>query len=812
MMSAQLQQSDAGAAASSQPSQSTNEAQAQRTQSFGPLTNRAASSKSPFVRANSESAIAWQLLDDEAISRAKGENKPIFLSIGYLASHHCHLAHQETFSNPKIASLLNQEFVPILIDREEYPNIDSVYMSYNQSLNSNAGWPLNVFLTPELEPVYSGTYWAPPGTDGSVAAAAAADGAAKPLDWLTVIEKVHSSWQNEESRVRAEAQKSLIELQQLLGEGTLVATERQSPAEEITRSATDYSAEIQGEVDLDQLEEAYERITRTFDPVFGGFGQADKFLTPPKLSLILRATQFPQVVQDVVGPEECVYISTMGLHTLRRIVTGAVHDHIGGGFHRHSITRDWSLPSFEKLLIDNALLLGLFLDAWLLSGGQPQHEFADTVTEVADYITSDTMVSEKGGFFTSEVADSYNRRGDKVMRNGAFYLWTRKEFDTAVGNEDESKTAAAYWNVQEHGNVDSAHDPLDEFLNQNVIHIVKNHTRLSKQLVLTEEEVKRRIDSAKAKLRSYRQAERVKPDVDTKIVTSYNGMAIAALSRTAAAIFDKKDPATGKREKYLTAAKNAALFIKNELWDSSEKTLYRMYCDGRSDVKAFSEDYAFLIEGLIELYEASADASWLEWADELQAVQITLFYDQPTTTPTQANARCGAFYSTTHDAPYTLLCYKDAMDSSQPSANAVSVSNLFRLGALLSDEKYTYLAKESLNAFAVEMLEHPNLFPGLLCGIVPWKLGGRHWVCMFKDEPDRHELAGFYKAPRSALFTVRYHTGDEPHAWIRRRDPGSETFRRANAVYMGGAKVLGTILPEGIITPTGSHFPGINTV
>ncbi|KAI1472450.1 uncharacterized protein F4812DRAFT_408956 [Daldinia caldariorum] len=792
MMSAQLQQPEkAGAKLPAPENNSSNTATApEATQpkpaGLNPLKNRVRDSKSPYVRAHSDSLVAWQLLDDDAISRAKKENKLIFLSIGFLASHYCHLTRQESFSNPKVASILNENFVPVVIDREERPDIDNIYMSYNQSLSGSGGWPLNVFLTPELEPVFSGTYWAAPGVqdDGE----AENDGVEKPLDWLIVIKKVLASWLDEESRVREEAKKMVVELSHLSAEGTLnhagsdFLQSTSSTQVESATSSSDQPFEVYGEVDLDQIEEAYERITRTFDPMFGGFGRENKFLTPAKLSLLLRATRFPKVVQDVVGPNDCKYISGMGLHTLRRIANGAVHDHIGGGFHRYSVTRDWSLPAFEKMLIDNALLLGLFLDAWLLSGGSIKDgEFADVVTEVADYITSDRMLSPKGGFFTSEAADSYNRKGDKVMQNGAYYLWTRKEFDAIVGDEQDSAIAAAYWNVQEHGNVDREYDPHDEFLNQNVLSIVKNSTRLSKQLGISENEVEKRIKTAKAKLRSHRQKERVHPVIDTKIVTAYNGMAIAALARTASALISTGGYASLQGQKYLEVAKNAARFIKNELWNSN-KILYRVYSDGQAYIEAFAEDYAMLIEGLIELYEATAEETWLEWADELQQLQIQHFYDNPTPTPTMANARCGAFYSTALGAPYTLLRIKDAMDTSQPSVNAVSVSNLFRLGGLLGDEKYTYLAKESVNAFGVEMLEHPNLFPGLLCGIIPWKLGGQHWLAV-GAKPAPEQLKAYYRAPRAALFTLRYHAPEKRDAWINKRDPRVSTFPREQGVY-----------------------------
>ncbi|KAI1323607.1 spermatogenesis-associated protein [Xylariaceae sp. FL0255] len=642
-------------------------------------------------------------------------------------------------------------------------------MSYNQSLHSNAGWPLNVFLTPDLEPVYSGTYWALPGnaseaSNGNgveVVDTGDADGPTKPLDWLTVLRKVHTSWTDEEDRVRKEAKTSLAELAQVVGEGIL---DHSPVTERAPNSTVDYSQDVDGEVDLDQVEEAFTKINRTFDFSFGGFGHQDKFLAPSKLSLMLRATHFPPEVRDVAGPEDCAFMTDSALYTLRHIVNGAVHDHIGGGFHRHSVTRDWSLPSFEKMLIDNALLLGLFLDAWLVSSAAPEDEFIDTIKEVADYITSDTIQSKDGGFYTSEAADSYHKRGDKAMLNGAFYLWTRKEFDAVVG-ETDAKVAADYWDVREHGNVDPENDPLDEFLNQNALRIAKTHTRLSKTLGIEVGEVKQRIASAKAKLHAHRLKERVPPVVDTKIVTSYNAMAIVALSR-ASVILEGLDPE--RASKYLAAAEAATSFIKRELWDASQKTLYRAYSDGRFTTKAFAEDYAYLIEALLELYEATGDDLWLEWADELQQVQNSLFYDNSPSL--SANMKCGAFFSTTQGAPFTLLRVKEGIDGSQPSVNSVSVSNLFRLGALLNDKSYTYLAKTSVNAFGVEILEHPNLYPGLVCGIIPWRLRGREWVAVGKDDFNKARSL-FHRAPRAALSTLRYHDPENTEAWLTRRDP-----------------------------------------
>ncbi len=824
-------------------------------------------------------------------------------------------------------------------------------MNYNHSLNNGGGWPLNLFLTPDLEPVFGGTYWAGPG----VRQRTESGGADEPLEFLVILEKLQDVWPAEESRVRAEAKQSVVDLRQYSGEGTL-------------------SGDEPDEVDLDQIEEAYARIGGTFDPMFGGFGpnlslnpgpnnpspgaggpvpgpwssaggELPKFPTTAKLSLLLRATRFPAPVRDVVGAHDSAHVSAMALHTLRRMLQGGMRDHVGGGFHRHSVARDWSLPSFEKMLADNALLLGLYLDAWLLLGGAPDGEFAAAVLELADYITSspihiasdaESQGRGGGGFITSEAADSLQRRGDRVKRQGAYYLWTRKEFDTVAGggagagangagagagdgdgDGDEGQAtatltatltltgataaavAAAHWDVQEHGNVDPSRDPNDEFLNQNVLRVVRDEARLAKQFGMPEARAARLVADARRRLRAHRRRERVPPDRDAKVVVAHNGMAIGALARTAAALahtytharaagngvspsssspspssfappsFSSSSSSTTTTtsssspspssssppssyadwaRRYLAAAERAALFIRRELWDEDAGVLYRAFSyssgDGDGDggrldgVEGFAEDYAFLIEGLLELYEATADASWLAWARRLQDQQIAFFYDGPnnnnnhhnhhdhhphspatattTTTTTAAaaaaagagagadvssHARCGAFYSTRLGARHTIIRIKDAMDSAQPSANAVSASNLFRLGALLAStstssssstsstsstsassegaavgDRYTAIAKQSVRAFGVEMLEHPHLFPGLLCGVVPLKLGGRHWVIATTtngggggggggggaetEATIREFRRAFHKAPRAGLFTLSFRKVD----------------------------------------------------
>ncbi|KAI1857781.1 uncharacterized protein JN550_013044 [Neoarthrinium moseri] len=796
MMSAQLQESGAPAQdphASGNPPSSASSATATATAAAAAaaparpsaLQNMAASGKSPYVQSQRDSPIRWQLYGQEAIDRAKTENKLIFLHIGYSASHYCHLTIQESFSNPHVVELLNESFVPVIVDRDERPDLDSIYVHYVQALTSAAGHPITAFLTPELEPVFGGSYFPPPGSHHVVP-----ETGEEIADLLVVLNKTKSAWETSEAQTRASGRQAVGELRTMIGEGTLGPQDqsfKSAGLPNITEGRPE--AVAAGEVDLDQLEEAYSHISRTFDKTNGGFlhmprgappnflsgnfpleqvaeaydliKNTAKFITPAKLSFLLRASQFPGFVVDIIGGDLSTSCVDFALDTLYHIADGAIHDHLGGGFHHYSVTWDWSVPTFEKMLSDNALALGLYLDAWLLKGAPRDGLLAKTVLELADYLTSSPVLLEGGGFATSEAADSCNRRGDNTLRHGAYYLWTRKEFDTVIGNEQESSVAAAYWSVKEHGNIANDQDPNDEYLNQNVLRVVKNTAELASQFKISESEVVKLVDSAKQKLMTHREKERPRPALDTKVITAYNAMAIGSLARTYAAC--RSIGGIGRTDEYLAAAVKTAALIKDKLWDKEAKVLYRVYHgDGRGATQAFAEDYAFLIDGLLELYEVTGEETWLEWADELQSIQITKFYDHAYYPNDGSKARSGAFYRTAEGEANVLLRVKDAMDSVQPSENAVSAANLFRLGSLLDDERYTQLAVETVNAFEAEMLQYPYLFPGLLTSVVAWKLGVQSSVVMGGSEVD---AKSYFLAPRGGLRTLLHY---KPQSILRK--------------------------------------------
>ncbi|KAK3337791.1 Six-hairpin glycosidase-like protein, partial [Cercophora scortea] len=575
---------------------------------------------------------------------------------------------------------------------------------------------------------------------------------------------IHGFWVDQEERCRREAFEMLSKLQDFAQEGTFGANITTTTTTTTTASPPQPPNPHDADLDLDQLDEALDRITKMFDPVDFGFG-TPKFPNPARLSFLLRLAHFPKEVRDVVGDKDVDNATAMAVGTLRRIRDGGLRDHVGAGagFMRFSVTSDWSMPHFEKMVGENALLLGVFLDAWL-GGAEGEmrldNEFADVVLELADYLVSPVVRLPAGGFVTSEVADSFYRRGDRHVREGAYYLWTRREFDHVVGGEHDSAIAAAYWNVLEDGNIPRDQDPHDEFINQNVLFIGKDAQELSRQFGIPTTEVRRIVEEAREKLQAHRERERVRPERDEKVVVNTNGTVISALARTAAALGSLEE---ARSAKYLDAARKVASFVKEHLWVGG--VLRRFWYGGKaSETRAFADDYAFLIEGLLDLYEATLETEWLDWAGELQDTQTRIFYDSIVVSsdaypPSPRQAHSGGFYSTELETlSHTILRLKSGMDKSAPSTNAVSASNLFRLGALLDNKAYAVQAKETINAFEAEILQYPWLFVSLLEGVVSEKLGVRK---VRVERGDGEGLKAYRRLPRGEARALILVKGEE---------------------------------------------------
>ncbi|KAK0639984.1 Spermatogenesis-associated protein 20 [Lasiodiplodia hormozganensis] len=692
------------------------------------LVNRLSESRSPYVRGHMHNPVAWQTWGPEALDLARKTNRLLFVSIGYAACHWCHVMERESFENPEIANILNNNFIPVKVDREERPDVDRIYMNYVQATTGSGGWPLNVFITPDLEPIFGGTYWPGPGSTTVLG---------DHPSFLEILERIKDVWQTQRQRCLESAKEVTAQLREFAQEGTL---------------SKRGEGVIGDGLDLELLEEAYTHFANKYDKQNAGFGKAPKFPTPANLSFLLRLEQYPEAVEHVVGDKECVQAKEMAVETLRRMTRGGIHDQVGNGFARYSVTQDWSLPHFEKMLYDQAQLLTAYLDAHLVT---KDTELLDAAHDIATYLTSPPLQSADGGFFSSEDADSLYRPNDKEKREGAFYVWTRKEFKTILGEKD-AEVCGRYFNVRENGNVSPEHDAHDELINQNVLAINSTPEALAKEFGLSKDEVNRILESGRKRLLEHRNKERPRPSLDDKIVVSWNGLAIGALARFSAFL-----EATGsdKASTYRQAAEKAVRFIKSSLYNSADASLKRVYRQGPGEAPAFADDYAFLISGLIDLYEATFDDSYLEFADQLQRTQIKRFWDTAS----------GGFFSTAEGQSDLILRLKDGMDNAEPSTNGVSAGNLYRLGALLEDADYTKRAKETCEAFEAEIMQHPFLFPSMLSSIVALRLGMKSIVATGKG--DNVEKAVSKARSRISTNTTVARLGEGAKSeWLRKRN------------------------------------------
>ena len=599
----------------------------------------------------------------------------------------CHVMERESFESTEVAETLNNHFIPIKIDREERPDIDAIYMNYVQATTGSGGWPLNVFITPELQPVFGGTYFPGPNHSRGTGSMAIAD----QTGFLDILQKVKTVWTEQESRCRDSAKEITRQLKSFAEEGT----------------NGQHTAGKEGEsLEIELLDDALSHFQARYDRVNGGFSSAPKFPTPVNLSFLLRLGQWPATVKDIVGEDDCIKAKDMALHTLRYMARGGIRDQLGYGFSRYSVTKDWSLPHFEKMLYDQSQLLDVYLDAFVISRDP---ELLGAVFDIATYLTTPPMAAPTGGFFSAEDADSYPSKTDTEKREGAYYVWTLKEIHSVLGPRD-GNILARFYDVNADGNVARHNDPHDEFINQNVLKISTTPSTLAKDLGLPESTITSTLKSGRQRLREYRDAHRPRPALDDKIITCWNGLAISSLARTAS-VLRSIDPEKSKT--CLDAALAAATFIRTELFDEPSQTLYRVYRSGRGDTKALCDDYAFLIHGLIDLYEATFDDAHLAFADTLQKIQLARFRDTD-----------GGFFTTSSPHPPDLLLrLKSGMDAAEPSSNSVSARNLYRLSSMLGDEGYGAVAAETVMAFEAEVEQFPHCYAGMLGSVVVGRLG-----------------------------------------------------------------------------------------
>ena len=633
-------------------------------------TNRLAHEKSPYLLQHAHNPVQWYPWGEEAFAKARKENKPIFLSIGYSTCHWCHVMAHESFENEEVAAIMNREFVNIKVDREERPDVDRVYMTFVQATTGSGGWPMSVWLTPDLKPFVGGTYFPPEERYGQPA-------------FRKVLERIAIAWKEDQNKIVEQGNK-------------IVEALRESQS----------TATAEGKIDGSVVETAYRQIERSYDPKEGGFGTAPKFPRPVTLNFLTRFYA-REVRQPSPLPSEADATETaalqqgkhaldMALFTLRKMAAGGMHDHIGGGFHRYSVDRYWHVPHFEKMLYDQAQLAIAYLDAFQITKDK---QYEAVTRDILDYVARD-MTSKEGGFLSAEdadspVVDSGDDRGHQNTAEGAFYVWTKKEIDDALG--DSGEVFDFHYGVQAHGNAPEGSDPHDEFRGKNIL--IERHTiaETARHLNKNEANIANMLTRSREKLFAIR-GQRPRPHLDDKIIAAWNGLMISAFARAAQMLDDSR---------YLEIATRAAGFVRSNLYHSSGKILYRSYRQGRSNVEGFADDYAFVVQGLLDLYEASFDIEWLKLAIELQETQDRLFFDE----------KNGGYFSSSGRDESVFVRMKDDNDGAEPAASSVAALNLLRLSQIYDDQKIGERARKTIDAFATILSQFPSGMPQMLVAI-----------------------------------------------------------------------------------------------
>lgn len=532
------------------------------------MTNRLADQSSPYLLQHKDNPVDWFPWGPEAFEKARQEDKPLLISIGYSTCHWCHVMERECFENPAIAAVMNHHLVAVKVDREERPDVDRLYMTAIQAMTGQGGWPLNVFVTPEGKPFTGGTYFPPEPRHGR-------------RSWPDVVEAIGKAWKDPATRERLLAQ----------GEGLTQATR-----EFLVPAGT-------GVVHRpESLENCFQAIARSFDPEGGGFSHSPKFPMPVNLFFLFRYA-------FAVGGESGERAKIMALETLRGMSRGGIFDHLGGGFHRYSTDQRWFLPHFEKMLYDNAQLAANFIDATQITHDSA---FAEIATKTLDYMLRE-LCHPDGGFYSAEDADSLppNEGGGVEKREGAFYVWGLGEVRDILG-EDEKLFSLRY-GLLEPGNVEN--DPQGEFSGQNVLFEAVSLDDVARAGGVSSEEAGQRLAEARKKLLNVR-ALRPRPHLDDKILTSWNGLALTAFARAYIVLGE---------ERYRTAAQRVATFLRENLWEGGR--LYRRWREGRRDILALADDHAFLVQGLIDLYGVDFDPAHLLWAEQLTDQMLNRFSD-----------------------------------------------------------------------------------------------------------------------------------------------------------------------------------------
>ncbi|MFC2005389.1 thioredoxin domain-containing protein [Chloroflexota bacterium] len=590
------------------------------------------SQKSPYLLQHAENPVDWYPWSEEAFDKARKENKPVFLSIGYSTCHWCHVMAHESFEDPEVAKLMNEAFVSVKVDREERPDIDSVYMTVCQMMTGSGGWPLTIIMTPNKEPFFSATYIPKETRFGRVG-------------MLTLIPRVKELWSTRQAEVLSSATQVIASLKN---------NTPGAPGEGLNEPL---------------LHLAYEQLLERFDEQHAGFGSAPKFPTPHNLLFLLRYWKR-------TGNEKALNMAEKTLQSIRR---GGIYDHVGFGFHRYSTDPRWLVPHFEKMLYDQALLALAYTEAYQAT---KKAEYAKTAHEIFTYVMRD-MTSPQGGIYSAEDADSEGEEGK-------FYSWTNDEIQKVLSHE-ETDLAVRLFNITADGNfVDEA---AGRKTGRNILHLTKSIEELASDLSMSVPDLRARIEEIREELFAYRE-KRIHPHKDDKILTDWNGLMIAALAK-GAQVFDEP--------RYASAARRAADFILKNVRTSEGRLLHR-YRDGEAALTAHVDDYAFVIYGLLELYEATFEVNYLETALALNEDLIRHFWDHEN----------GGLYFTADDGEQLLVRQKEIYGGAMPSGNSVAMLNLLRLGRMTAGAAFEEKAAKIGQAFYSSVSQLPSAYTQLM--------------------------------------------------------------------------------------------------
>jgi uncharacterized protein YyaL (SSP411 family) len=630
------------------------------------VVNHLAGERSPYLLQHAENPVDWYPWGGVAFDAAKRDDKPIFLSIGYSTCHWCHVMAHESFEDPSIAAILNRDFVSVKVDREERPDVDRVYMTFVQATTGAGGWPMSVWLTPDLKPFFGGTYFPPSSRWG------------RP-GFSELLAQIARSWHDDRPRILQSADSLVRRMKEATG-ADQGAPDRAPVA---SRAAIDVGITA---------------FAQAFDARHWGFGGAPKFPRPSELLFLLQA-------HALTGSREA---RQMALDTLRAMALGGIRDHVGGGLHRYSVDAEWRVPHFEKMLYDQAQFALANLEAAQASGDA---FYAAVAEDTLDYVLRD--LTADGAFHSAEDADSVaagppGQPASSEKREGAFYVWTAAEIDGLFGAD--AAIVGRRFGVEPGGNAPA--DPQGEFTGQNILYIAQSIEAIATRSGRPADDVTAVL--ARARLRLFEaRATRPRPHRDDKVITAWNGLMIAAFARAARTLVESP-----RRADWLRAAEGAAAAIESHLWRPADRRLFRRYRAGDAAIDGFCEDYACLAWGLIELFQATGDARWLTWALELMSVQTALFWD----------AQDGGWFSTTGHDLSVLLRLKEDYDGAEPAAASISVRNLLTLGHLVADSSLIDRAGRTLERYGPEIGRVARVMPFMLSNIALWHGGATQVV------------------------------------------------------------------------------------